>query len=110
MYNIMYMLRSSTFSSGTLLHYHSTLDLQPNVCNLPAIGPALKIDTCLVKWEGLPDTQGDQPCGEPLEFRVLLEAGLGEMTTSHLQLENCGTTAIYYSWQVLGKRKVLGRR
>jgi len=33
-------------------------------------------------------------------LRVLLEGGTGDMVTSTLDLENCGTTAIYYSWIV----------
>ncbi|KAL5516236.1 hypothetical protein EMCRGX_G001519 [Ephydatia muelleri] len=80
----------------------STLDLQPIVCSLPAVGPALRIGAHLVKWEGPPDTTLQQ-AQDPLEFRVLLEAGLDEMATSHLRLENCGTTAVYYSWQHMPK-------
>jgi len=37
---------------------------------------------------------------EPVDLRVIFESAVGEMTTSHLEMENCGTTAIYYSWQV----------
>ena len=33
-------------------------------------------------------------------LRVLLEGGTGAMATSILDLENCGTTAVYFSWEV----------
>ena len=36
----------------------------------------------------------------PIDFRVTFESDTGAVTTSHLELENCGTAAVYYSWQV----------
>ena len=37
---------------------------------------------------------------KPLELRVTFESNTQEMSTSHLEMENCGTAAVYYSWQV----------
>ena len=36
----------------------------------------------------------------PIDFRVCLESETGVRVTSHVELENCGTAAVYYSWQV----------
>ena len=36
----------------------------------------------------------------PIGFRVCLESETGVRVTSHVELENCGTAAVYYSWQV----------
>ena len=44
----------------------------------------------------------------PVELRVLFEMGVGEEDTSHLPMKNCGTTAVYYSWQPLVKPNPLG--
>ena len=53
----------------------------------------------LLEWEGPP--QPDGPTGsEPVDLRVTFESGVEEEVTSHLEMENCGTTAIYYSWMV----------
>ena len=37
---------------------------------------------------------------QPTELRVNFEGKPKKMTTSYLEMENCGTTAVYYSWQV----------
>lgn len=37
---------------------------------------------------------------EPINCRVLLEGEAGEIATSHLPMKNCGSTALYYSWEV----------
>lgn len=39
-------------------------------------------------------------CLSQIDFRVLFESGRGVVTTSNVKLENCGTAAVYYSWQV----------
>ena len=36
----------------------------------------------------------------PLELRVNFQGKPNEMTSSLLEMENCGTAAVYYSWQV----------
>ncbi len=33
-------------------------------------------------------------------LRVLLEGQTASMATSTLDMENCGTTAVYFSWEV----------
>ena len=37
---------------------------------------------------------------EPMKCRVLLECEAGEIATSCLKMRNCGSTAVYYSWEV----------
>ena len=37
---------------------------------------------------------------EAIKCRVLLECATGEISTSHLHMENCGSTTVYYSWEV----------
>ena len=88
----------------------SILDLQPDVTSRPIVGPALRVGGHMLKWEG-PPSEGEghtakegerewNPSRQPLDIRVLFEAGVGEKATSHLLMENCGTAAVYYSWQV----------
>lgn len=68
----------------------------PDVTPSPIVGPALSLAGQLLRWE---EPGGE---GEGLCERVLLESEVGEMSTSHLDMENTGTTAIYYAWQVSG--------
>ncbi len=68
----------------------------PDVASQPIIGPALALAGQLLQWEE-PGGRGEGVCE-----RVVLESGVGEMATTHLAMENTGTTAIYYSWQVCG--------
>lgn len=37
---------------------------------------------------------------QPIELRVNFDGKPNEMTSSFLEMENCGTAAVYYSWQV----------
>ena len=39
-------------------------------------------------------------CQQPIELRVNCDGKPNEMTSSFLEMENCGTAAVYYSWQV----------
>ena len=61
------------------------------------VGPALTIGGHLLKWEGRPKTNSSLA---PIDLRVNFESAVEDMTTSHLQMENSGTTAVYYSWKV----------
>ncbi len=36
----------------------------------------------------------------PIEFRLNFESDTGIKAVSNIELENCGTAAVYYSWQV----------
>ena len=53
----------------------------------------------LLKWAGPPPSDG-KTGSEPVDLRVTFESGVEEEATTHLEMENCGTTAIYYSWKV----------
>lgn len=37
---------------------------------------------------------------KPLNFRVLFEGETGSIATSSLDMKNCGTTVVYFSWVV----------
>ena len=39
-------------------------------------------------------------CQQPIELRVNFESKPNKTTTSFLEMENCGTAAVYFSWQV----------
>ncbi len=59
------------------------------------------------KLPQLKASQGGKEAGKvvveeevPMKCRVLLECSAGEIATSHLRMENCGKTAMYYSWEV----------
>ena len=77
-------------------------DVVPEMFPQPLEGPALNIRDHLLKWEGAPKphVQTSQTRSEPVEFRLMFESGVEEEVTSCLPMENCGTTAIYYSWKV----------
>ena len=77
-------------------------DVVPEMFPQSLEGPALKIRDHLLKWEGAPKphVQTSQTRSEPVEFRLMFESGVEEEVTSCLPMENCGTTAIYYSWKV----------
>ena len=74
------------------------------------MGPALRVEGHTLKWEGPPSENeaqaaeegesGRDPWQQPLGIRVLFEARVEEKAASRLLLENCGTTAVYYAWQV----------
>ena len=75
------------------------LDGLPDAFTQPIVGPALMIRGHLLKWAGLPQPDG-RTGSEPVDLRVTFESGVEEAATTHLEMENCGTTAIYYSWKV----------
>ena len=76
----------------------SVLDLLPVLLSEPVIGPAMRVGGRLLRWEGPPCSTSD--ASEPLELRVVFESNTGDISTAHLDLENCGTAAVYYSWLV----------
>ena len=84
--------------------------MSENVIPETLVGPALKIRGHLLKWEGPPkhDFQTSQTGSEPVDFRLTFESGVEEEVTSCLPMENCGTTAIYYSWKVYNTRGNFG--
>lgn len=51
------------------------------------------VELC-VSWA---TTMGEK---ESLNFRVLLEGEAGSIVMSTVDMENCGTTVIYFSWKV----------
>ena len=75
----------------------TSLDMLPDTFTHPLVGPALTIRNHLLKWEGAPS---GETSSELVHFRVLFEAGIEEVT-SCLDMQNSGTTAIYYSWKVI---------
>ena len=74
----------------------------PDTHSEPLLGPGLTIGGHLLKWEGppKPDLESSLTALEPIDLRVTFESGVEEMTTSHIAMENSGTTALYYSWKV----------
>ena len=74
-------------------------DVVPEMFPQSLEGPALNIRDHLLKWEKS-HVQTSQTRLEPVEFRLMFESGVEEEVTSCLPMENCGTTAIYYSWKV----------
>lgn len=72
----------------------------PDTFSHPIVGPALMIRGHLLKWEGAPSSPGVKNNVEPVDLRVTFESEVDEQVTSHLSMENIGTTAIYFSWEV----------
>ncbi|KAF3687365.1 Epsin-2 EPS-15-interacting protein 2 Intersectin-EH-binding protein 2 [Channa argus] len=60
--------------------------------------PALRFCGQLAKWTGnFPSNQGDVG----INATIIFEAPTGDRASSHLELQNEGSTAIFYSWQQL---------
>jgi len=63
----------------------------------PIFGPSLSIDGQTAQWNG-------QRTGVSIQVgvacRVIFDANVGDRITSHLDICNDGTTAIYFSWKV----------
>ena len=66
----------------------------------PIFGPSLSIGGHTAQWNGLRG-QGVTAGQVGVACRVVFEANVGDRVTSHLNICNDGTTAIYFSWKVL---------
>lgn len=62
----------------------------------PIFGPSLSIGGQTAQWNG-PGVSGQVG----VACRVIFDANVGDRITSHLDICNDGTTAIYFSWKVL---------
>ena len=83
-------------SSCSLFQFaYSILDSQPDVTSHPLVGPALRVADQLLTW----DQEGEMARGP--HVRVLFEADVTKLASSYLCMQNCGTTAIRYCWEVL---------
>ena len=81
--------------------------MEPEAYSQPVVGPALRIGKAELKWE---EPNSISKSAErrskstkhlsPVDARVVFEAGIDELTTSFMEMENFGTTAVYYSWHV----------
>ena len=63
----------------------------------PRIGPALKLNGQLLKWEGDEVAEGSL---SPINLKLLFEEEVNSTSQANVEMENCGTAAIYYSWKV----------
>lgn len=64
----------------------------------PIFGPSLSIGGQTAQWNGQ-ETGVSGHVG--VACRVIFDADVGDRVTSHLDICNDGTTAIYFSWKVL---------
>ena len=77
--------------------YRDPLRDHPDVPPAPVFGPSLQFAGQPVRWTG--DSYSFQ--GQMgVEARVSFETYAAHRTTSHLEIVNDGTTAIYYDWKV----------
>ena len=61
----------------------------------------MKTSDSIIELQGSWATVGEKGGAmEPLDFRILLEGEVGNIGTSTLNMENCGTTVVYFSWNV----------
>ena len=81
----------------------SILDVHPDVVTPPVVGPALKLNEQLLKWEGESSPALEGSGGKDnIEVRVLFETdALKEPVSSRLSLQNIGTTSLYFNWKVV---------
>ena len=64
----------------------------------PIFGPSLSIGGQTAQWNGERTGVSGQV---GVACRVIFDANVGDRVTSHLDICNDGTTAIYFSWKVL---------
>lgn len=64
----------------------------------PIFGPSLSIGGHTAQWNG-PRSGGSEKAG--VACRVIFDSSVGDRVTSHLNICNDGTTAVYFSWKVL---------
>ena len=64
----------------------------------PIFGPSLSIGGQTAQWNGQRTGVNGQV---GVACRVIFDADVGDRVTSHLDICNDGTTAIYFSWKVL---------
>ncbi len=74
--------------------HRDPLSEHPDVHAPPVFGPSLLFSGTPARWTG--DVDGHVG----IEARVTFEAFAGQRVTSHLEVANDGTTAIYYDWRV----------
>ncbi|XP_078360257.1 MYCBP-associated protein-like [Oculina patagonica] len=73
----------------------------------PIFGPSLSIGGHTAQWNG-PRTGSNGQLG--VDSRVIFEANVGDRVTSHLNICNDGTTAIYFSWKKIPRPNALGTK
>lgn len=79
-----------------------------DVVPLPIFGPSLSIGGHTAQWNG---SRGQRVPGQVgVASRVIFEASVGDRVTSHLNICNDGTTAIYFSWKKIPRTNVLGTK
>lgn len=71
--------------------------------SVPMLGPALCVNDDVLKWEGPPRFSA----ASPKEFFVSFTSEPKEIVRSSLLLINCGTTAIYFSWEKVPRPNTL---
>lgn len=69
----------------------------PDVYSLPIFGPAISFAGQLVHWTGNESGFEHQVA---VDARVSFESYAGCRSTSILEIDNVGTTAIYFNWKV----------
>ncbi|KAJ7394063.1 hypothetical protein OS493_003736 [Desmophyllum pertusum] len=73
----------------------------------PIFGPSLSIGGHTAQWNGSRAGVNGQV---GVSCRVIFEANVGDRITSHLNICNDGTTAIYFSWKKIPRPNVLGTK
>ena len=72
----------------------------PDVHAAPVFGPSILFSGQPARWTGDSHSFNDQV---GIEARVTFEAFAAHRVTSHLEIVNDGTTAMYYDWKVCTK-------
>lgn len=69
----------------------------PDVYSAPVFGPCIQFNGQLLQWSGDSFSNKGKVA---TDARITFEASTGFRVTSILEIENLGTTAIYYNWKV----------
>jgi len=76
---------------------HDPLANHPDVYSPPIFGPAIKFAGQLQQWTGDATSFSNEVA---VDARISFESYAGGRSTSILEIDNVGTTALYFDWKV----------
>jgi len=109
-FDMMSVVQEEEEESEMLEETTSERDPLANIADVvpqPIFGPSLSIGGQTAQWNGQRTAVSGQV---GVACRVIFDANVGDRVTSHLDICNDGTTAIYFSWKKIPRLNVLGTK
>lgn len=98
--------------ASALMHRYSSFQLMEIASKSDILCPPPRLAVTKEKLSGSMvelQSPGETVCLQAIEFRVNMEGQAGSIATSSLNMENLGSTAIYFSWKVRIQYMYIGR-